>query len=306
VNKTLCIFHSGCPDGYGAAWVVRQALGSDNVEFFPGVYQQPPPDVTGRNVVIVDFSYKRLVMDEMAKVAKSITILDHHESAGRDLATFGMSAYDEATTKVVFDMQRSGAGIAWDYYFPDRVRPAGINYIEDHDLWRKQLTSSDEFSMGLHSYPYDFEIWDSILAKPSVLINEGKAILRFYRRQVEKVKAEAYDAVFPMSMNKTVKVRVANCPYIFASEVASEIIGDADFGACFFEKSDGSWQYSLRSLGDFNVAEIAETYGGGGHKNAAGFSVSQLVHVRSEPDSDPVLHEYTSPWSGKDIIRTPY
>ena len=53
---TVCIYHGNCADGFGAAWVVRKAIGE--IEFHPGTYGQPPPDVTGKDVVMVDFSYK--------------------------------------------------------------------------------------------------------------------------------------------------------------------------------------------------------------------------------------------------------
>ena len=36
---------------------------------------------------------------------------------------------------------------------------------------------------------------------------------------------------------------------------------------------NGFWKVSLRSKGNVNVAKIAELYGGGGHKNAAGFKI---------------------------------
>jgi nanoRNase/pAp phosphatase (c-di-AMP/oligoRNAs hydrolase) len=36
--------------------------------------------------------------------------------------------------------------------------------------------------------------------------------------------------------------------------------------------------YSLRSIGDFDVSELAKRYGGGGHKNSAGFTSHGLVH----------------------------
>ena len=52
----LCIYHHNCADGFTAAWVVKKAFG--NVDFHPGKYNEPPPDVTGRDVIIVDFSYK--------------------------------------------------------------------------------------------------------------------------------------------------------------------------------------------------------------------------------------------------------
>ena len=53
----LIIYHDNCADGFGAAWTVRQALGGENVDFHAGHYGKPAPDVEGRDVIIVDFSY---------------------------------------------------------------------------------------------------------------------------------------------------------------------------------------------------------------------------------------------------------
>ena len=84
--KTLCIYHGNCADGFGAAWAVRAAFDPRRIEFHAGVYQSPPPDVTGRLVLMVDFSYKRPVLEEMADKALAILVLDHHKTAAEDLA----------------------------------------------------------------------------------------------------------------------------------------------------------------------------------------------------------------------------
>jgi len=59
-----------------------------NLEFHAGVYQNPPPDVTGKDVILVDFSYKRPILDKMKQEANSILILDHHKTAMEDLQGF--------------------------------------------------------------------------------------------------------------------------------------------------------------------------------------------------------------------------
>jgi hypothetical protein len=126
--KVLCIYHGNCADGFGAAWAVRHALGAENVEFFPGVYQQEPPDVTGRDVVMVDFSYKHPVIHAMAAKARTLLILDHHKSAAEDLKDLpepptgpynpdGLKSWQHecnapAALHALFDMNRSGAMIA--------------------------------------------------------------------------------------------------------------------------------------------------------------------------------------------------
>jgi oligoribonuclease NrnB/cAMP/cGMP phosphodiesterase (DHH superfamily) len=135
--KTLCIYHGNCADGFGAAWVVRKALG-EQVEFFPGVYQQEPPDVTGWDVILVDFSYKRAVIEKMLELAASITIIDHHKTAIEDLREF-TTLVDGRQINCIFDTSHSGAMLAWLHFFPGQEPPALIRHIEDRDLWKFDL-----------------------------------------------------------------------------------------------------------------------------------------------------------------------
>ena len=67
----------------------------------------------------------------------------------------------------------------------------------------------------------------------------------------------------------------------FFSEIAEELAlqEGAAFGAVFFRREDGLWQFSLRSRGDFRVNDLAAVYGGGGHPRAAGFEVKLLREV---------------------------
>lgn len=288
--KLLCIYHGHCDDGFAAAWVVRSQLGDQQVEFYAGQYQRDPPDVTGRHVLLVDFSYKRPVLMDMAAKARSIVILDHHHTAAQDLFGFrepapfsewcdkGIDLVERGDPPIaaLFDMGRSGAGMAWDFLSNGNPRPAFIDYIEDRDLWRKSLPGVDEFTIALRSYPQDFSIWDRLVdAGPSALIAEGKAIQRYYRLRVEEMKRSAYSATLA-----DVPIWITNAPYFAASEVAGELAEHTGAGACYFEVGKGRWAYSLRSRGDVDVSAIAIQFGGGGHKSAAGFTVDAPVHLR--------------------------
>ena len=284
--KPICIYHGHCDDGFAAAWAVRHAA-PDAFDFYPGVYQQDPPDVTDRHVLMVDFSYKRPVLERMAAVAKSVVIFDHHKTAAEDLADLPAPApfADWPRTppvglSAVFDMDRSGAGLTWDLTHKGE-RPRFIDYIEDRDLWRKALPSGDEFTIALRSYPQDFETWDDIINGLGAdgLIEQGEAIQRYYRLRVEELKRSAYPAVIA-----GMPCYIANAPYFAASEVAGEL-GERSlaFGACYFEVSQGRWQYSLRSS-KIDVGAFARQFGGGGHAGAAGFTVDAPVHTTGGPD----------------------
>jgi oligoribonuclease NrnB/cAMP/cGMP phosphodiesterase (DHH superfamily) len=305
--KVLCIYHGHCDDGFAAAWAVRHALG-DQVEFHLGQYGHEPPDPAGRDVVLVDFSYKREVLDRLAQKARTVLILDHHKTAAEDLAGFpapptgpynpdGMSSFAgemgwPVAAYCLFDMNRSGAGMAWDFFHPGQLRPAFINYVEDRDLWRKALPDGDEFTIALRSYPQDFDIWDKLVdSGPPDLIRDGRHIQRYYRARVEELKRGAYRSeIIYQSADAFATNAICmavNAPYFAASEVAGEMCDTpgVEFGLCYFEGAGGEFYYSLRSRGDFDVSQIAKSFGGGGHKNAAGFKSKTPVHRRVIADA---------------------
>jgi phosphoesterase RecJ-like protein len=51
-------------------------------------------------------------------------------------------------------------------------------------------------------------------------------------------------------------------------------VGEVEATALFKESAPGVYRTSLRSKGDVNVARIAEQFGGGGHRNAAGCTLT--------------------------------
>ena len=55
MNKPLVIYHGNCADGFSAAWCFWRKYGED-ADYHAGVYQQDPPDVTGRAVFLVDLA----------------------------------------------------------------------------------------------------------------------------------------------------------------------------------------------------------------------------------------------------------
>ena len=289
--KLLCIYHGNCADGFGAAWVVRNKLGIE-VDFHFGVHQESPPDVTGRHVLIVDFSYKRSVLLEMAKSARTITILDHHKSAEEDLKEFTVP---EAVMRVspwtfedmvktndtpnniraLFDMNRSGAMIAWNYFFPVSTPPMLIRHIQDRDLWQFKMEGTREIQANLFSHPYDFDVWDALVDQcesegGSLKMRlEGGAIERKHHKDI----AELLKVVGRRAIIAGVSVPVANLPYTMSSDAGHLMSQNEPFAACYWETAD-SVIFSLRSSENgADVSEIAKKFGGGGHKHAAGFSI---------------------------------
>lgn len=290
----LCIYHGNCADGFTAAWVVREYFRrlhmEAEIDFHAGFYQAPPPDVTGRRIIMVDFSYKRGVLVDMASKAESILVLDHHKTAEADLIGFELpeqclpKAGDypwlpAAGLNAFFDMDRSGAGLAWDYFFPDEWRPKLIDIVEDRDLWRFQYPYTRAVQAAIFSYPYDFEVWDMLVKQAGEdlthLANQGQAIERKHFKDITELLKILKHRMTIAGWD----VPVANLPYIFSSDAGNTMAQGEPFAACYYDKPEGR-EFSLRSAPDgIDVSEIAARFGGGGHKHAAGFRVPHGAEV---------------------------
>lgn len=279
---TICIYHKSCLDGFAAAWAVNRALcennASANVEFVAGAYGEDPPDVTDKAVLMVDFSYKRPVIEVMMRYAMSILIIDHHKTAEEDLSflpegpTSVMEPSQHQFSKV-FDMEQSGAGLTWNFFHPGKPPPKLLQAIEDRDLWRFQYKDSNEAAMAAASYPMVFELWDSLMMESAFprLVEEGRTIAR-YR---DKTLVDLLVQLEPTRISLGGYVgKIVNLPYVFASE-AGQILGEGmPFGGTYAVVGPDRVLVSLRSREEgCDVSEIAKRFGGGGHKHAAGFEI---------------------------------
>lgn len=319
--RPYIIYHGNCADGFGAAWVLWKYFKGE-ADFYPGVYQRPPPNVEGRDVFVVDFSYKRPVMLELARRNNFTLVLDHHKTAQADLRTDDadrcwqapdsrevswLTFVDETCDSergdmyTVFDMERSGAGLAWDFFNPGEQRPRLINHIEDRDLWRFALPSTREIQASMFSLPYDFELWDTRFTHfewnektRQEVIAEGAAIERKHHKDIaELIEVVTRPMKFRVPGNMVCVVPVANLPYTLTSDAGHLLCrrdylggdpgGPHPFAGCYWDKPDGR-QFSLRSRDDgADVAEIAKLYGGGGHARASGFTVPYDRLAEFEP-----------------------
>jgi oligoribonuclease NrnB/cAMP/cGMP phosphodiesterase (DHH superfamily) len=311
-DKVLCIYHGNCADGFGAALAVHLALG-DRVELLAGKYQEPlPSQVDGRDVVLVDFSYRREQFRELKTRARSVLVLDHHASAVRELAEecipIGSASMWEFALRTqrelcpifpdpvrnlpgaafsVFDLNRSGAVIAWEFFHPGEAVPLLFQHIQDRDLWRFQLQGTREIQAALFSHPYELESWTKLVEQVEFgdgrekMIAEGTAIERKHFKDVR----ELIVASGRLLRIGGYVVPAANLPYTMASDACEEMAHGNPFAVCYMDGPKGR-SFSLRSIkggvGAVDVSVVAAQYGGGGHPNAAGFKVPFSVAAEFE------------------------
>ena len=279
MSRPLILYHANCMDGFCAAWCAWRKFG-DSADYIPVQYSQDPPDVVGREVFILDFSYRAPVLIAMVEAATKITVLDHHKTAEADLAavkSWASWASEEVQGyDCKFDLNKSGGRLAWEYFFPEKVSPWRVDYTEDRDLWRWQLQDSREISAFIASHPFDFKLCDNwLITSPHAgqtglwtrFVAEGAAILRYQAQLITSICSVAREIEIDGH-----KVLAANTSCLH-SEVAGALAQGKPFGATWFIRADGKKQWSVRCATDrgVDVSEIAKRRGNGGHRNAAGW-----------------------------------
>lgn len=271
----LVIHHARCLDGWTAAWAAWTAL-NRRAELLPAAYNDAAPsddEVRDRDVYIVDFSYPRAELERIAAAARSLLVLDHHASARDALADLPFAR---------FDMERSGAAMAWDHFHggpsAGKPRPWIVEYVQDRDLWRWELPRSREVSAYLRTLEPTLTLWDSLAsARADHYFVPGAAVLAYERQLIAHAVRRAGRARLP---GVDVEVPIVNSTAC-VSEVANELAIGQPFAIVWHVDGEGVVHYSLRSAhepGALNVAMIAKSFGGGGHEHAAGFHATCLVH----------------------------
>lgn len=203
------LYHANCDDGFGAAWAAWKTLGEEAI-YLPVKYGDALPEIeVGSQVFIVDFSYPRDALKYLAERCK-VVVLDHHKTAQEEL---------EGLPFAEFDMDRSGAGMMWDYFNSSLNRPPLIDHIEDRDLWRFALDGTKQASSGLRSYPMDFHVWDSFAHNTTQLREEGVAIERYIQRLVENLAQDVRIETWPEG-----PALVVNAPGQLTSELADYLL----------------------------------------------------------------------------------
>lgn len=261
------IYHANCTDGFGSAYSAWKLLGN-RAEYHARSHGAPPPDVTGKNVVILDFSFKNDVTKKMIEEANELLVIDHHKSAMVEL-------HDISNT--IFDMNKSGATLAWDYFHPGKEAPKFIQYITDRDLWKWELPYSKEFSAAFDMVPFEFEEFEKF-EDDSVFddaVKRGSYILAYSKTVVKKVCDKASDRYLDGK-----HVMVVNASH-WMSEIGARLSPDCDYAMIwYYDHNDRDIKVSLRAFHDtIDVSEVSKKFGGGGHKKAAGFRLPGETNI---------------------------
>ena len=319
----VVVYHKDCMDGFGAALVAWKKFGGE-ASYIPvsyGAEQDLFVDDMAKSaehplyeLYVLDFSFNVGQLCRLAKIFRKITILDHHDTARKELMEqrkideqSGASAWavrreiqDLGNVFVDFDMARAGCQLAWDHFFqPSQTinreisRPEFINYLGWRDLWwhkrrdayKKYVDAIEALHLYLDTMPFSFDSWAKFCDQPQEAVLKGMPIVAYQKQQLRKAAANCVECVVDWTRNGATaahQVALVNAPQFMASDLADVVYERAgadayNMVAIWCTGKDRGVTVSVRSRerpGDIHCGEFAKLYGGGGHPGAAGFEIS--------------------------------
>ena len=99
-SVNVVIYHADCTDGFGAAYSAWKLLGN-RAEYYACKHGTPPPDVTGKTIVILDFSFDNATTKKMIDDAEELLVIDHHKSAMVELHDITTVSYTHLTLPTI-------------------------------------------------------------------------------------------------------------------------------------------------------------------------------------------------------------
>lgn len=283
-----------CSDGLAAAAVLSMASTHQPVVML-GYNHNDEVDLElcrEQHVVMVDCVLPRAQLLQLAELSASLVVLDHHQSAERDLI-----GLHHPKLHVVLDLTRCGAQMAWDWCYPHRsqARPWPIEMVADRDLfkwalpWSKAVDKAT-MTLGFHDSVERFRALLVDYGRPEgfeQFVLQGQHYFEVAARQVQEKLRDVVQAHIDLG-DKRYRVGLVSASFDISSELGQAICQQhphLDF-AVLWEYDWVTDEYPLRFRSsrrrvDVNLSVLSRYFpGGGGHPQAAG---ARLYGPRARP-----------------------
>jgi len=269
--KNICFYHDDS-DGIMSAAIVMSVYPS--IKCVPVQYGSEDKAIAqlGSNeyehIFLVDFSFTEELMDKLIEHANiQFVWIDHHKSAMEKMPDL----WNSTEIAGIREIGKSGCLLTWEYFHTTSA-PMSVHYINDYDIWAHKLPDTKPFHEGFCLFYTRPERID-----PRLLIDDDVSNVLEAGRYLIAAKNQRIEKVFKNGNEREYyghKAYFVNCPHDISNLGHYILEQGYDIAVIFYDEGD-KINYSLRSKPDVDVSEIAKSYGGGGHKNAAGYHIKR-------------------------------
>jgi oligoribonuclease NrnB/cAMP/cGMP phosphodiesterase (DHH superfamily) len=298
MDKTNIIYyHNPCQDGLLSMFVAIQKL--EDYELVPFTHGHTiNTEYNSKVIYFLDMAPSKSIYDELIK-NNIVIILDHHVTNMKD--------YQNVKGQVYFDMNKSGVGMCWSYFFPGEEMPYYMKLVQDRDLWKFEYPETKSFCEGLYfstssttSLEENIEILQKLyknLSSMNYYIELGNLLLKNKDNKIKYLTDKFIEKVYNYKGHKVCMVNVEND---LVSDLGNALSSrpECDFAILWrYDHVYEKYNISMRSANKVDVSQICKQFGGGGHKNAAGCSISEhpikIFHQSQKNNLMVDLTDYT-------------
>jgi oligoribonuclease NrnB/cAMP/cGMP phosphodiesterase (DHH superfamily) len=292
-TKTIHIWHHNDNDGRCAAYIARMAMEHKHqiksITFYEMTYDKitdfsevQPEDIC----IIVDFSFKKEVMQILLDTKAHVIWIDHHKYAIEALKD--VRCPDGTEISGLRRTTDSASLLAWEYFkiAPFIMPPYAVRLVDDYDAWKHKLPEDIDFLRGSELFDcspaidHKSNFWTATIIDGTWkhVANQGR-IINLHQKEHNKSKLKAIGWVgmlrgfdrFVLCLNgMRGSQSFESCPHPF------DVL-------CAYEHKGNMFTVSLYSNRGVDVSELAKQFGGGGHAGAAGFVCRELPIMYVEP-----------------------
>ena len=276
-KKVVGIYHKDCSDGAAAAAVLLKKF--SDVKLFPLGHSFTEKDlslihketVARADIYLLDIALIAEKLVEILDENNNIVILDHHIGAKEKMQQL---ADRHKNITYIFDNNKSGVSLAWNYFFPDKEPPEIIKYIEDSDLWKFKYGNDTKYAANyLSMYANSPETLSRFFDENIKEIKEnGKIITEYTDIQIDRLLRDTGNITLRIGEFITPAYNIIS----YESPIGNKISEARGVAAVMFFIKGNSVKFSIRSKDGQNPSalELAKLLGGGGHQNSAGAEIS--------------------------------
>lgn len=285
-----CFYHSADLDGHCSGAIARHTLQLTDEEMFPINYgQELPWNKIQQDEIIymLDFCLQPLSdMQQLSKMCSALIWIDHHQVINEPGANLLLG----------YNFRRVGAAgceLAWGFFCPDTPIPEAVYLLGRYDVWDHSNPNTLPFQYGLrleNTFPTseNMWLWTNLFQDKYVedYIRDGKVILK-YEAETNSKFCKSYTFETELRVPVGILGSSYGVPAICVnkgftnSQVFDSVWNPEKYDVmitfCRLPLPAEKWTVSLYSdKPDVDCAELAKQFGGGGHKEAAGFQCTTL------------------------------
>lgn len=310
VEMIHCFYHSADLDGHCSGAIVKYRFPEAVMhpinygDEFPWEEIKPEDEV-----YMVDFALQPF--EDMSKIwDKGATLIwiDHHKSAIDSYYKWyhnpGVDALDYMKFEGERDITKAACELTWEYLFPDKPVPLAVKLLSLYDSWTYQGHELEDmvlpFQMRMRMEELDPKDWAGLVEKGGTgpkwhnlfmwddlvyWVREGRLLLRYDEANKAKyAQTYAFETIIVVEDSPHTTVpSMYNCIAVNLGQTNSKVFDSVwdeskyDLMITFVRRKDKLWNVSLYSTKpEIDCGKIAKSFGGGGHKGAAGFQCKEL------------------------------